>query len=83
GQPSTPNFTVVYRDPAGANITTAVTNGTYTTPILATNGTHQVKIVVTVGNAAPSGASTTRTLTAISTTQPTIKDTVRFVTTRA
>ena len=83
GQPSTPNFTVVYRDPAGANITTAVTNGTYTTPILATNGTHQIKIVVTVGNAAPSGASTTRTLTAISTTQPTIKDTVRFVTTRA
>ena len=53
GQPSTANFTVVYRDPAGANITTAVTNGTYTTPNLATNGTHQIKIVVTVGNAAP------------------------------
>ena len=76
-------FTVVYRDPAGANITTAVTNGTYRTPSLATNGTHQIKIVVTVGNAAPNGASMTRTLTAISTTQPTIKDTVRFVTTRA
>ena len=83
GQPSTPNFTVVYRDPAGANITTAVTNGTYTTPILATNGTHQIKIVVTVRNVAPRGASMSRTLTAISTTQPTIKDTVRFVTTRA
>ena len=83
GQPSKPNFTVVYRDLAGANITTAVTNGTYTTPILATNGTHQIKIVVTVRNVAPRGASMSRTLTAISTTQPTIKDTVRFVTTRA
>ena len=83
GQPSKPNFTVVYRDPAGANITTAVTAGTYRTPILATNGTYQIKIVVTVGNAAPAGASTTRTLTAISTTQPTIKDTVSFVTNRA
>ena len=83
GQSSTPNFTVVYRDPAGANITTAVTNGTYLTPNLATNGTHQIKIVVTVGNAAPSSASVARTLTAISTTQPTIKDTVKFVTTRA
>jgi len=60
-----------------------VTNGTYRTPNLATNGTHRIKIVVTVANAAPRGASMTRTLTAKSTTQPTIKDTVRFVTSRA
>ena len=33
-----------------------MTNGTYRTPNLATNGTHQIKIVVTVGNAAPNGA---------------------------
>ncbi|MET0159212.1 MAG: hypothetical protein ABW279_06990, partial [Acidimicrobiales bacterium] len=66
----------------GANITTAVTNGTYRTPRLATNGTHQIKIVVTVNNTAPSGASVARTLTAISSAQPTIKDTVKFVTTR-
>ena len=83
GQGSTRWFTVVYRNPAGANITTAVTNGTYRTPNLATNGTHQIKVVVTVGNTAPRGASVARTLTAFSTTQPTIKDTVGFVTSRA
>jgi len=83
GQGSTRWFTVVYRNPAGANITTAVTDGTYRTPSLATNGTQQIKIVVTVRNTAPGGASVARTLTAISTTQPTIEDTVRFVTSRA
>jgi hypothetical protein len=83
GQGSTRWFTVLYRNPAGANITNEVTNGTYRTPNLAPNGTHQIKVIVTVDNAAPGSASVTRTLTAFSTTQPPIKDAVGFVTSRA
>jgi hypothetical protein len=82
GHPSTANFTVAYRNPAGTNITNQVTAGTYTTPNLAPGGTHQIKITVTVRNTAPNSASAARTLTATSTTHPTIKDTVRFITGR-
>jgi hypothetical protein len=83
GQGSTPRFKVVYRNPAGANITTAVTNGTYRTPVLAPDATHVVKVVVTVRGTAPPGAAVARTVTAVSTNQPTTSDTVRFVTRRA
>ena len=83
GQASTPNFTVVYRDPAGTNITNQVNAGTYTTPNLVPGGTHRITITVTVGHTAPPGASLARTLTATSTTHPTIKDTVRFITSRS
>jgi hypothetical protein len=82
GQPSTPNFTVVYRNPAGTDITNQVNAGTYTTPNLAPGGAHRITITVTVRNAAPRSASVARTLTATSTTQPTIRDTVRFITRR-
>ncbi len=84
GQASTTNFTVVYRNPAGVNITGAVTSVSgYTTPDLATGATHPIKVVVTVRNTAPRNASTARTLTAISTIRPPIKDTVRFITNRS
>jgi hypothetical protein len=79
GQASTRRFAVVYRNPAGANITNAVTNGTYRTPNLATAGTHRITIIVTVRNAAPHHAWLARTLTATSTIQPASKDTVRFI----
>ena len=82
GQASTRRFALVYRNPAGANITTAVTNGTYRTPNLATAGTHRITIIVTVRNAAPHHAWLARTLTATSTIQPASKDTVRFITRR-
>ena len=82
GHPSTANFTVAYRNPAGTNITNQVTAGTYTTPNLAPGGTHRITITVTVRNTAPDNASVARTLTATSTTHPTIKDTVRFITGR-
>ena len=83
GEPSTPNFTIIYRNPAGTNITNQVTAGTYTSPNLATGGTHRIKITVTVRDTAPNHASVARTLTAISTSHPTIKDTVRFITSRS
>jgi hypothetical protein len=83
GQSSSPNFTVVYRNPAGATITNQVTAGTYTTPNLPTGGAHRITITVAVRNTAPVHASVTRTLTATSTAHPTVKDTVRFVTSRA
>ena len=82
GQASTRRFAVVYRNPAGANITNQVNAGTYTTPNLAPGRAHRITIIVTVRNTAPPNASLARTLTATSTTQPTIKDTVRFVTSR-
>ena len=53
GEPSTPNFTIIYRNPAGTNITNQVTAGTYTSPNLASGGTHRIKITVTVRDTAP------------------------------
>ncbi len=82
GEASTPRFAVVYRNPAGVNITNQVTAGTYTTPNLAPGGTHRVTITVTVRNTPPFTGSLVRTLTATSTTDPTISDTVRFITRR-
>ena len=82
GEASTPRFAVVYRNAAGTDITNQVTAGTYTTPNLAPGGTHQIKIIVTVRNTPPFSGSLVRTLTATSTTDPTISDTVRFITSR-
>ncbi len=82
GEASTPRFAVVYRDPAGVNITNQVTAGTYTTPNLAPGGAHRITIVVTVRNTPPFTGSLIRILTATSTTDPTISDTVRFITRR-
>jgi hypothetical protein len=83
GQASTPRFTVAYHNRAGTNITNHVTAGTYTTPDLVTGGTYVVRITVTVRNTAPPNAVVARTLTSISTSDTTRRDTVKFVTSRA
>ncbi len=84
GTTSTAAFRVRYYDAAGADITGAVTQGTYTTPAaIAPGAKAKVKVVVTVLNAAPAGAGLTGSLTATSTTHPTVKDKVKFVTSRA
>jgi DNA-binding beta-propeller fold protein YncE len=83
GQRSTPNFTVRYYNPAGQNITTTVTAGAFRTPVLTPQDTYRITVVVTVLNFAPRDASVARTLTATSTTYPTVQDTVRFITSRS
>ena len=83
GQASTPNFTVRYYNPTGANITPQVNAGVFRTPVLAPEATYRVAVVVTVLRAAPRNAWVARTLTATSTTYPTLKDTVRFITSRS
>ena len=66
------NFTI---EPAGE-----VKAGTYETPVLAPGAKFKVKVVVTVRATTPIGASLTGSLTATSTTHPTFKDKVKFVT---
>ena len=83
GLRSTTRFTVRYRNQANVNITPQVVAGTYRTPVLAAGATHTIRIVVTVHRSAPRDASLARTVTVTSDTHPAIKDTVRFVTTRA
>ena len=75
GQASTTSFTVRYSTPTGTNITPQVTAGTFRTPNLVPQATYRVTVVVTVPY-----ASVARTLTATSTTYPTVGDTVRFIT---
>jgi hypothetical protein len=65
------------------NITNRVVAGTYTTPALAPQATHQIKVTVTVRNTAPRGATLTRTITATSSTHPSRTDTVRTITRRS
>jgi hypothetical protein len=83
GQRSTQWFKVVYRGPTGTNITNAVTSGSYRTPNLKSGASRRIKIVVTVRAGAPRGARAVRTLTVLSTIDPAIADTVRFVARRA
>jgi Esterase-like activity of phytase len=83
GQAATARFAVQYRDPANVKITSQVVAGTYRTPILAPGAVHRIRAIVTVRLSAPRNASLARTVTSISDTHPTIKDTVRFVTNRA
>ena len=52
-------------------------------PVLAAGATRTIRVVVTVHRSVPRNASLARTVTVTSDTHPTIKDTVRFVTTRA
>ena len=58
-----------------------MTSGSYLTPPLAPQATHVIRIVVTIRMTAPRNASLARTLTASS--NPTIDDTVRFITRRS
>ena len=83
GQPSSTQFTVQYRNPAGVNITSQVIAGSYRTPVLAPGGIHLIRAIVTILPSAPANATLARTVTVTSDTHPTIKDTVRFVTSRA
>lgn len=84
GTASTPAFRVRYYDATGQNITVAVTQGTFTTPeVVAPGAKAKVKVVVTVLNTAPAGARLTGSVKATSTTHPSFKDKVKFVTSRA
>lgn len=80
GTASTTRFAVRYFDPAGQDITRGIKAGTYETPVLAPGAKFKVKVVVTVRATAPIGSSLTGSLAATSTTHPTIKDKVKFVT---
>jgi len=83
GQASTAAFTVRYLNRAGQDLTRPITRGTFRIPVLAPQASVRLTVVVTVRQAAARGASVARTLTAISTTHPTVTDTVRFITSRA
>ena len=82
GQGSTTRFTVQYRNPANVNITAQVLDGSFRTPALATGAIYTIRAVVTPKAATPANASVARTVTATSDTHPTVKDTVKYVTTR-
>ena len=82
GTASNANFTVSYQVGA-TDVTAQVVAGTYTTPSLAPGATQKVRVVVTVGAAAPSGSSLSATVLAKSDTDTARRDTVRFVTSRA
>ncbi len=82
GAAGTPRFAVVYRSPGGANITSRVRTGIYTTPRLAPGATHNIRAIVTVRRTAPRGSSLARTVRATSTTDGRRSDAVRFITRR-
>lgn len=83
GTRSTSTYAVRYTNPAGANITSAVTAGAYTTPVLGAGAGYAVKVEVTVKTIAPIGSSLSATLTARSTIDPARRDTVKFITHRS
>ena len=82
GQRSTTRFTVRYRNAFNVNITSQVVAGTYRTPVLAPGATHTIRAVVRIHRSVPRRGSLARTVSAISNTHPSIKDTVKFVTIR-
>ncbi len=65
------------------DVTAAMVAGAYVTPALAPGATVAVDVVVKVRSTAPTGSSLTAALTAKSDTDPTVKDTVKFVTRRS
>jgi head-tail adaptor len=81
GQPSTPEFTVRYRNSAGKDITAAVVAGRYVTPRLAPRETASITVKVTVRRSADVGDALRRVLTATSATHTGVRDTVAFTTT--
>lgn len=83
GQPSTTQYQVVYRTTGGANITSQVVGGTYSTGSLAPGATHNIRAVVTVKNNAQPGSRATRTVKITSVAEPARLDVVRFITRRA
>ena len=77
GTRSTNKFTVTYRV-GGANVTTAVGNGTYQTPVVAPGALVTMSVSVKVKNNTVRNNSFTGTLTARSTHTTTIRDAVKF-----
>ncbi len=67
----------------GNGVTNAITDGTFTTPMLDAGATFTVKVQVTALAGAPRGSSITGTLLAKSAADTSRRDTVRFVTSRA
>ncbi|MCB1017522.1 MAG: hypothetical protein KDB10_20720, partial [Acidimicrobiales bacterium] len=82
GRPSGANVTVRYVV-GGTNVTPQVTAGTFRTVLLAPGDAVTVRITVTMRSSAPAGLRFDATLRAKSQLDPTRKDVVRFVTTRA
>ncbi|MCB1005616.1 MAG: hypothetical protein KDB35_15640 [Acidimicrobiales bacterium] len=82
GTASTTRFRVRYFDSTGTDITRGVKTGTFATPTLAPGAKFKVKVVVTVRSSAPAGARLAGSLKATSSTHPTFKDKVVFVTRR-
>jgi hypothetical protein len=78
GQPSTSHYTVRYFS-GSQDITAGITNGTYATPALAPGASRTIKVVVTVGSAAPAGSQVDRQVTISSVNDPTKVDVVRFI----
>ncbi len=81
GTASTSRFRVTYTA-LGADITTEVVDGTYTTVELGPGDSVLIKVVVKVKSAAPAGSSLTGSLVVKSDEIPTRRDTVKFVTSR-
>lgn len=82
GTASNTRFTVQY-SVNGVGVTRKVTAGTYTTPTLAPGAVVTVKVVVTVRTTAPAGSILSGALKVRSDTDLTVRDTVKFVTSRA
>ncbi len=75
-------ITVVYKTPAGVNVTSQVTAGTFPTPSLAPAETYDLTVVVRVKSTARVGASITRSVVATSQGDVTADDLVVFKVTR-
>lgn len=80
-QPSTRHFIVRYAS-RGADITAAMTDGTYLTPVLAAGEGRAIRVQVTVGGQAARPRSVTRSVTLTSVEDPTRQDVVRFAVSR-
>src|SRR5690606_26808496 len=82
GPATTTQFRIAYYDGAGADITPAVTTGTYQTDPLAPGANVKIKVVIKARAGTPVGASVTAKVKATSTTNTTVKDAVKMVVTR-
>jgi hypothetical protein len=69
-------YLVQYYSPSGADITTAVQAGTFTTPTLAPGGRYGIKVKITVTSAAGHGSGVRLLMTVSSFTQPLAQDAV-------
>lgn len=82
GTRSTTRFTITYSTD-GTSITRAITNGTYRTRALRPGGSTTIRVRVAPRTSAPVDAKVIARLTATSTYDPNVSDTVRSITTRS